>query len=466
MTNASIAIYNNDTATYDGGIDNKGQINFYGAGGDQISSDLGMEYLINEGTINEEAGTGPSAVNSYMGVLQGTYNAAAGTTVQFNAGSASAPLSVGTPPTLNGPGKFQLVSGYTLLTLDAIPNLDMIGGVVNLGPAFQRGGSITNLILDGTTLNSPSSQISGMLVATNTVLNGVITVKSGGTLNLYGATLSGSGSLAVQSGGVLDAASHFNVEGPLTNAGTINLTNASLAIYNNNSPTYSGGIDNLGQINFYGASGDQISSDLGEEFVINQGAIIQHLGTGNSAISCPSFLSPGTIEVEEGTLFVSALSLQPSSALIFGLNSATDNGAITFSANAALNGTVAARYNNGFVPGTGSTFKVMTYPSFSGIFTGTNFPAGTVGQVVYGATALNLTITSASAPPNQPVLTIEKVEASTVNVSWPTAGGSFELETSPEPFSGKWSIVSNGITTVGRIMFLRLRRVGKGRCFG
>ena len=125
MTNASIAIYNNDTATYNGGIDNKGQINFYGAGGDQISSNLGLEYMMNEGAINEEAGTGPSAVNGYFGVLQGTYNAAAGTTVQFTGGSAIAPLMVGAPPTLNGPGKYQLVSGYTVLTLDSVPNLDI-----------------------------------------------------------------------------------------------------------------------------------------------------------------------------------------------------------------------------------------------------------------------------------------------------------------------------------------------------
>ena len=337
--------------------------------------------------------------------------------------------------------------------------------MLSLGPSFQQGGSITNLTLDGTALNSGASQVSGTLIATNTTLNGVITVKSGGTLNLYGSTLSGSASLTVQSGGVLDVASRFNVEGPLTNSGMINLTNVSLTIYNNDSPTYGGGIDNLGQINLYGASGDQISADLGQEYFINLGAIIQHLGTGNSSISCPEFMNSGTIDSEEGNIFVSGLSLQPSSVLIFGLNSSTDNGAITFSGNAALNGTVAAKYNNGFVPGTGSTFKVLTYTAFSGVFTGTNFPAGTIGQVVYGGTALNLTITSASPPPNQPVLTIEKVNANTVNVSWPTAGGNFDLETSAEPFSGKWNVVSSGISTVGGNYVFTTAPSGEGALF-
>ena len=161
---------------------------------------------------------------------------------------------------LNGPGQYQFTSGYLLLTVDAIANLTLAGGTLELGPGFQQGGAITNLTLDGITLGAGTNQVNGTLIATNSVLNGAITVKSGAVLDEFGGTLNPTGSLTIEGGGVLNVASTFSLEGPLTNAGTINLTNAAFYIYNNNGINWSGGIDNQGVLNFYGASGDAISS--------------------------------------------------------------------------------------------------------------------------------------------------------------------------------------------------------------
>jgi fibronectin-binding autotransporter adhesin len=450
LTNAQIYLYNNDSAALAGGIVNQGEINFYGASGDQIESDYGDTYLINQGTVNELGGTGMSSINADIGVLTGTYNAALGTTVQFSGGaSALAPLTVGTPPVLNGPGQYEFVAGYLLLTVDAISNLSLTGGQLALGTAFQEGGAITNLTLGEITLEAGAYQVNGRLAVTNSTLSGAITVNSGGVLDETGGTLVGAGSLAVAAGGLLNVASSFAVEGPLTNAGTINLTNAQIYLYNNGSASLAGGIINQGEINLYGAFGDQIASAYGDAYMINQGTISQRPGTGNSYLYLEVFADPGTVDSQEGTLTLSSLPLQSSSVLNFGLNSSTDYGKIAAPTNVVLNGTVSANLNNGFVPATGDEFNVLSSSLFGGTFANLTFPAGTSGKGVYGSTVFSLLFTGSSTPTNRPVLTIARLNATTVTVSWLIAAGNFNLQTSTTPSSGQWSIVNSGINTVG-----------------
>jgi hypothetical protein len=114
-----------------------------------------------------------------------------------------------------------------------------------------------------------------------------------------------------------------------------------------------------------------------------------------------------------------------------------------------LEGTISANLNNGFVPANGDTFNVLSYPSFSGAFANTNLPAGAPGQGVYQPTGFTLLFTATSTSTNQPLLTIDRVSAKTVVVSWPTAAGDFSLQTSTNLSSGNWSNVTSGIITVG-----------------
>ncbi len=452
LTNAGFSIYNNNTSALQGGIDNNGAINFYGISGGHINSEgYGYEYLINQGTINEETGAGNSAIYGLLDALTGTYNAALGTVIQFTGGStAGDPLTVGAPPVLNGPGQYEFVGSYLLLTENVIPNLALIGGTLELGPVFQQGGAITNLTLDGMSLAPATTQVNGTLTMTNSIINGAITVNDGGVLDGTSVTLAATGSLTIGSGGTLGVFSSWSLYGPLTNNGTINMTNAIFSIFNNNTASLDGGIDNNGEINFYGISGDHITSEgYGYEYLTNQGTISQRPGTGSSSIYVGLFTDPGTLDTQEGTLSVNTVALQSSSVLNFGLNSLTDFGNITFGTSVTLNGTVSANLNNGLSLTTGDTFKVLSYPSFTGIFTQTNLPAGYLGEGVYSATAFNLLITGIGTPPSRPILTIERIGASTMTVSWPAAAGNFNLQTSPTLHSGSWTDVTSGITTIG-----------------
>ena len=51
---------------------------------------------------------------------------------------------------------FQFTGGTLTLLNDAIPNLQMLGGTLVLGPAIQ-GGNITNLTLTGITLTGTNT---------------------------------------------------------------------------------------------------------------------------------------------------------------------------------------------------------------------------------------------------------------------------------------------------------------------
>ena len=236
--------------------------------------------------------------------------------------------------------------------------------------------------------------------------------------------------------------------GPLTNAGTVNLTNAGVGLYNNNTATYLGGIANLGAINFYGANGDHITYALGNEYLINQGLISQRPGTGNSDVNVPQFTDPGTVESEEGTLTLTTLPLQASSILRFGLNSATDYGKIAVQSGTTLTGTVGATFNNNFVPTNGAQFNVLSGTALAGTFGNITAPAGASASGVYGSTTFSLLITSNTAPA-QPLLTIARLDAVSLTISWPVSSGNFTLQTAAVPNAATWINISSGINTVG-----------------
>jgi hypothetical protein len=441
-------------------------LNFYGASGDNIDSyGAGYEYLINQGTVNEQSGTGPSSINVYIGALAGTYDAALGTTVKFIGGGASNPLTVGTPPVLNGPGQYQFTSGYLVLTVDAITNLTLAGGTLELGPGFQQGGAITNLTLDGITLGAGTYPVNGTLTATNSVFNGAITVNSGAVLDEFGGTLDPTGSLTVEGGGVLNVASTFYLEGPLTNAGTINLTNAAFYIYNNNGVNWAGGIDNQGVLNFYGASGDNIDSyGAGYEYLINQGTVNEQSGTGPSSIQA-SFTNNGTVSALSGILSFNGSFTAIGGTLSFGVSNLSSFGQIHILGNVALNGTASVSWLGGFTPAISNSFALLDYGSHSGSFADITLPPGTVGDGNYGNTVFSLLITGITAQTNPPVLNIERVNSNTVVILWPTVAGNLSLQTSTNLSSGSWSDVISGITTVGADYVLTNTVNGKAAFF-
>ena len=148
----------------------------------------------NSGTVDAESGT---LSLSGGGTIDGQFYAASGAAVTFDGTFTS-----GAAPLLGGPGVFQFTGGTLTLLNDAIPNLQMLGGTLVLGPAFQ-GGSITNLTLTGMTLT------------------GTNTVAGNGVMNWSGGAVAGS--LTVASNAVLNigGSGTKQLQGPLTNAGTV-----------------------------------------------------------------------------------------------------------------------------------------------------------------------------------------------------------------------------------------------------
>ena len=102
------------------------------------------ENFINHGVVDAQSGT--IAFES-GGTLGGAYNAAAGAVILFNGGA----FTLDAPPVFTGLGANRFLGTTLTMLHDAPPQLQLAGGSVTLGPAFQ-GGSITNLTLSGSTL--------------------------------------------------------------------------------------------------------------------------------------------------------------------------------------------------------------------------------------------------------------------------------------------------------------------------
>src|ERR1035441_8085446 len=133
--------------------------------------------IINTGSVDVESGT-LAFVSS--GTIDGQFYAAAGATIVFNGNFAT-----GNALLLNGPGAFQFNGGTLTLMKDVIPNLQMLGGTLLLGPTFQ-GGSITNPTLTGIIL-AGTNVVTGTLNWTTGPMQGSLTVASNGVLNISGS---------------------------------------------------------------------------------------------------------------------------------------------------------------------------------------------------------------------------------------------------------------------------------------
>ena len=145
---------------------------------------------------------------------------------------------------------------------------------------------------------------------------------------------------------------------------------------------------------------------------------------------------------------------------------------------AALPGTLNLSAVNGFDPGIGSTFNVLTYTSHTGQFDTVNpFDAaqgtrGSIGNgkqftVTYGANALTVNTVAPSTPaqgthasplptpaPVAPVVkSITKVDDSFHIEFQSSAGRSYRIEWTDDLVAGKWTVLTNeAITGTGELI--------------
>ena len=199
-------------------------------------------YFHNLGTLQKSASTGTTSISLYLenaatvsvnqgtiafnggGVIESLFTAASGAGIQF----ANGGFSYGIPPTLSGLGSFQLNGGNLTLLTNPIPNLQMTGGTINLGPNFQ-GGVITNLTLPGATLTG-NITVTGVFNC-GAGVSGALEVAKGATLNWSGGTISGSitedaGSTANWSGGTATGPVMIGMGATLNIVGGVWLRNA------------------------------------------------------------------------------------------------------------------------------------------------------------------------------------------------------------------------------------------------
>ncbi|HKW27808.1 MAG TPA: hypothetical protein VJT54_00605, partial [Verrucomicrobiae bacterium] len=402
----------------------------------------GDEFFNNAGTFRKSGGPGTSTINvtftnnatvtNLIGILSfnsggplaGTYGTSASAITEFAGGN----FTIGIPPLITGLGLCEFIGTTLTLTQNVPTNLALASGNVILGPAFQNGGAISNLTLNGVTL-----------VSTNTVT---------GTLNWAGGTVSGL--LTIANGGVLNITGSVSLDNVLTNAGTVTMSGAgNLTIYNNNS-TYKGGIYNQTgalwdiQTNAYITCG----ICAGDEFFNNAGTFRKSGGPGTSTINV-SFTNNATVNALMGILGFNGNFTTTGGTLAFGVSGLSSFGQINVTGNVALNGTANVAWLNGFIPANGNSFALMDYGSHSGTFAAITLPPGSLGQGIYGATVFTLMITNTTAQAPPVFLSIKLVNPSNAVVSWPSSATNYSLQTSTNLAPGSWSNVIAGVTTAG-----------------
>ncbi len=354
----------------------------------------GPAYFHNLGTVRKSAKTGATSlilpiINSGSvtglqgtlnfgggGILAGKFGAASGAAINFSGGT----FTNSGPVSINGPGPVRLVNGSLWLLSDAIANLPLAGGTVNLGQNFQQSGAITNLTIAG-----------AALVGTNTVT---------GTFNWNNGTIAG-GWLTVASNGVMNinGSTPLLLESPLTNWGTVTWTNTGFAgdldVANNNGAPYAGVIENLAGALFDIRCDQSLFNNAGgPAYFHNLGTLQKSARSGATSVSIP-VTNSGTIVSLQGNLAFSGGFTPVGGALLFGLSDSTHFGTMSISGNATLAGTVGVLWLNGFVPASGNSFTVLNYGSFTGIFTNVSVPPSAAVWVTnYGPTSFTLSVAS------------------------------------------------------------------------
>ena len=149
--------------------------------------------------------------------------------------------------------------------------------------SFTVGGSTgsqTLQVANGTVLTSASS-------SSTINANGSLTVASGGALNLAGSA-------------------YLYMYGPVTNSGTINVTNGLIYLYNNGTTAAQGGLVNLsgGLISLDGTGGIQgnvYGAGSSYDYFINGGTVTKVTGTGASSIVVAQETLAGIYNAAAGT---------------------------------------------------------------------------------------------------------------------------------------------------------------------
>ncbi len=360
---------------------------FVNAGTVTKSGPAGQTYfgvpLANAGTVNVISG------DLYLeggGALTGAYVAAAGASCDLAGGSFT---NTSAPVSFSGAGVNALTGGSLYLVSNTAPNLQMLGGMVYLGPGFQ-GGTITNLTLNGAGLGGTNT-VTGVLNfggSSYSYIQGPLVLAPHAVFNCGSAYLEDP--LSIAAGAVM------NIGGPSsltfaalsTNQGTINWTNGEIEFdvpfYNQSNALFNVQCDQY----LYGA-----------EPIYNSG-LIRKTNTAGTTYVDSYIINTGTVDVESGELYLAEPSGLSGGTWAIGISGLDHYGQFAFGYSAVLTNALNITLANGFLFAPGESFTLATYASETGSFAPTTVqpPQGGNFRYNYGATALTFTVNNVVIP--------------------------------------------------------------------
>ena len=123
----------------------------------------------------------------------------------------------------------------------------------------------------------------------------------------------------------------------------------------------------------------------------NAGTLRKSAGSGTTTFS-PRLNNSGLVDANAGTLSLGGGFTPLNGELRFGLTSRTNFGKISIAGSATLGGTVGVQLLGGYVPATNTSFAVLTYGSYTGLFTGLDLPPVVRWATNYAATSFTLSV--------------------------------------------------------------------------
>ncbi len=348
----------------------------------------------NSGSVTAQSGVLQLFGN---GNLSGAFATVAGARVELAGTWTQTGLNA---PTVTGAGETRFTSGTARL-LDRIPGLRLTGGNVAPLPAFQAGGAITNLALEGAALTG-TNVVLGTLICQ--AVSGPLTIGPGAAVTWTAGAWSGP--IVIESNAVLTLTTSVarELNGPLTNRGSVFLQNgATLYLYGQNgAQVYSTGLwDFQSDADLYGINGNPPFR--------NSGLLRKSAGTGSARIGVNSsypvaFENVGVMEAVSGTLAFFGSAVVTNGTTRIALRALNDYGRLAYFNPVTLGGTFSAYLTGGYQPVVGNKFTVVTFPSATNVFTSQTLPEGIVWQTDYAAANVSLTVLGACTPAPQDLL--------------------------------------------------------------
>ena len=286
----NLQVNNDNTTNYAGGIWNLAQWNI------ECSANLQTNLVYSSYEIFHNWGTltvgGTTTIGTYLDNTGGTVTAQKGV-IQFADGGnlAGRYLATAAATAIYFTGGTVYWSGAP----DFEGNVQIVGGTVVVN------GSTPGLVASGVTI-SGLSNVTGSATLTNCTLNGNETVNS--SLYLAGGTLTGGGSLTVTPNGVLnfEGPGTVDLEGPLTNNGTVNWQGGNIQLFNNNTASYGGIVWNIGQWNAACSLTLYAYFDTGYEIFHNWGTLTKSGVGGATTIGTYLDNTGGTVTAQKGSI--------------------------------------------------------------------------------------------------------------------------------------------------------------------